>query len=369
MECCRCGSSLLLIVQSSNITANALYKDNMQLPRAYFNFVFPWYTNKSFFLCRRNIVTLRPFKCKHLSVLMLSTPRNSKSTLVLNNGSSKPSRPGSVHTPESKAKISAARKGSIPWNKGKNHSKETREKISHSLRLKMADPKIREALRERQLGKLHSAMTRLRIRLSSKKSHPKTSWTIEGKGPLPYFFSLETITRINHRISLQLWEYKQRFPQVKASRQNRKLSILFGVEPVKTQTVSNPKVKSTKSEETKKKIAESIRAKWKDVEYRSKVIEAARNRPGKPIGEETKRKISQSLRNYYMIMGKSSIVRKRRENWSEDSNPILFRNRLDRKQRKQQLAEMLRKQMEQLSIRLRTKQGEDKSSKCSSSSS
>jgi hypothetical protein len=52
------------------------------------------------------------------------------------------SRSKSVHTPESKAKISAARKGSIPWNKGKTHSKETREKISHTLKVKMADPKV-----------------------------------------------------------------------------------------------------------------------------------------------------------------------------------------------------------------------------------
>jgi hypothetical protein len=48
----------------------------------------------------------------------------------------------SVHTAESRAKISAARKGQVPWNKGRNHSKETREKISHTLRVKMADPKV-----------------------------------------------------------------------------------------------------------------------------------------------------------------------------------------------------------------------------------
>ncbi|GJD12665.1 hypothetical protein Gasu2_67390 [Galdieria sulphuraria] len=349
MGCCRC-SLLFMIHSTRNKTTNVLRKSNL-LSR------------------RRSIATLNPLKFKNFPFLILSAPQNTESLVVVNKESSTPRRTGSVHTPESKAKIAAARKGSIPWNKGRNHSKETREKISYSLRLKMADPKIREALRERQLGKLHSAMTRLRIRLSSKKSHPKTSWTVEGKGPLPYFFSRETTTRVNQRIFLQLCEYKMRFPQIKTSRQNQKLSIIFGMEPVKSQSTSSSKAKLTKSEETRRRIAESIRAKWKDVEYRSKVIEAARNRPGKPIGEETKKKISQSLRNYYIIMGKSSIEKRKKENWSEAYNPILFRNRLDRKQRKQKLAEMLRKQMEQLSIRLRSQNGEDTSSNWNSSSS
>lgn len=49
---------------------------------------------------------------------------------------------GQVHTRESKAKISRARKGCVPWNKGKQLSKETREKIAESLRHRMADPKV-----------------------------------------------------------------------------------------------------------------------------------------------------------------------------------------------------------------------------------
>jgi hypothetical protein len=336
---------------------------------------------RSFLSCRRCIWLLQPtLRRKRRTCYPIgggcdccTTPQHdNKVQLVMNTSSNTKS----VHTAESRAKISAARKGQVPWNKGRNHSKETREKISHTLRVKMADPKIREALRERQLGKMHSAMTRLRIRLSSKKSHPKSSWIVEGKGPLPYFFSRETIARVNQRIFMNLSKYRKAFPQVTSTRQNRKLSVLFGIEPPKPSSEEKPKAKLTKSEETKRRIAESIRAKWKDMEYRSKVIEAAKSRPGKPIGEETKRKISQSLRNYYMIMGKSSssssMVGRKKESRQEQSNSFLFRNQLDRKQRKQQLAEMLRKQMEQLSMRLRSKQQpqeEEEESNCNNSAS
>ena len=41
---------------------------------------------------------------------------------------------GRSHTEESKARISAANKGNVPWNKGRTHSEETRRKIAETTR-------------------------------------------------------------------------------------------------------------------------------------------------------------------------------------------------------------------------------------------
>ena len=47
-------------------------------------------------------------------------------------------RAGHPHTPESRAKISAANKGKMPWNKGREHTEETRRRISEGTRRALA---------------------------------------------------------------------------------------------------------------------------------------------------------------------------------------------------------------------------------------
>eukprot|EP00871_Galdieria_phlegrea_P004951 jgi/Galph1/5457/GphlegSOOS_G4028.1 len=273
-------------------------------------------------------------------LLWETTPNNPKLTTI--------KKKGYPHTPESRAKISAANKGCVPWNKGKQHSRETKEKISLRLKAIMADPKVKAALRERQLGKIQSPMTRLRIRSSMTKLMHTKPPVLEGKGPIPYSFASHTVAVVNERIFAQLTHWRQRFPHVVSKRSYHTLSQLFGIETVRRNQSSVPKkTKPPKSEETRKRIAEAIRAKWREMEYRAKVVEAAKKRPGKPITEETKRRISASLRKYYELNDKSCTKQIPKQNGAK--NNVLFRNRTDRSLRKQQLAELLRKQMEKLS--------------------
>jgi hypothetical protein len=46
-----------------------------------------------------------------------------------------PTQQGRPHTPESRAKISAANKGKTPWNKGVGHSEETKARIKERTKL------------------------------------------------------------------------------------------------------------------------------------------------------------------------------------------------------------------------------------------
>lgn len=48
---------------------------------------------------------------------------------------------GRPHTPESRAKISAANKGKEPWNKGRRHSEETKARIRERTKQAMEEKK------------------------------------------------------------------------------------------------------------------------------------------------------------------------------------------------------------------------------------
>lgn len=63
---------------------------------------------------------------------------------------------GHCHTPESRGKISAANKGKTPWNKGGNHSEETRRKIAEGAR---------EAARRRKLAMATAMVRRFGVRV------------------------------------------------------------------------------------------------------------------------------------------------------------------------------------------------------------
>ena len=53
---------------------------------------------------------------------------------------------GHPHSDESRAKISAANKGKVPWNVGKKHSEETRLRIAEKTKEAMLKRRIAKAL-------------------------------------------------------------------------------------------------------------------------------------------------------------------------------------------------------------------------------
>lgn len=78
---------------------------------------------------------------------------SSDDTLGVTTGKTKTPNGGHCHTPESRGKISAANKGKTPWNKGGNHSEETRRKIAEGAR---------EAARRRKVA-MATAMVRKNV--------------------------------------------------------------------------------------------------------------------------------------------------------------------------------------------------------------
>ena len=77
-------------------------------------------------------------------------------------------RAGHPHTPESRAKISAANKGKMPWNKGREHTEETRRRISEGTRRALVmRQQEQEAAERAELEELRCATRRSTRRIAA----------------------------------------------------------------------------------------------------------------------------------------------------------------------------------------------------------
>ncbi|KAL2476411.1 hypothetical protein Adt_37147 [Abeliophyllum distichum] len=71
-------------------------------------------------------------------------------------------------------KIGLANKGKVPWNKGRKHSEETRERIKQRTKEALKDPKVRKKMSE--CPRSLSNQTKARIRSSLRKLWGKRLW-------------------------------------------------------------------------------------------------------------------------------------------------------------------------------------------------
>lgn len=181
---------------------------------------------------------------------------SSDDTLGVTTGKTKTPNGGHCHTPESRGKISAANKGKTPWNKGGNHSEETRRKIAEGAR---------EAARRRKVA-MATAMGLSVEEYEKVKRRERNTRTEPGEGT-----TQETRSKISARLR-ERWKdpvYRQ-----------ARLSTM-------------PKRQGVKhSEETKQRIRQAVTLKWNDPEYREKITSRVST-------EETRKKIGQVIRDQW----------------------------------------------------------------------
>jgi NUMOD3 motif len=177
-------------------------------------------------------------------------------------------RGGYTHTTASRAKISLANKGKEPWNKGRPRSPEEREKIAQGvrarnrekflLRLNQLNITEEQYIQQQELAKQQCEAQKLARRTPNGGYRP-TNETRQ---------KISSILREKHAKG----EISSRRSAVDPSRVRRGF---------------------THSASTKEKIAASLRDRWaNDTEYRSRML--AKTQAGTTT-EETRRKISQSL--------------------------------------------------------------------------
>lgn len=168
------------------------------------------------------------------------------------------------HTDESKAKISAANKGRVPWNNGKTHSEETKRRIAEKTKEAMLRRKEEKA---RALGMTVEEMDELR---KEKQKEKKAGATKQG-------LTDEGRKRISDSLKAR-WE-----------------------NPGYRESYANA-TKGTRghSKETRERISRAIRQKWQEGEY---------NNTSKVPSPEVRERISATLK----------------EKWSNDDE---FRQRM-----------------------------------------
>ncbi|CAM9827458.1 unnamed protein product [Discosporangium mesarthrocarpum] len=157
---------------------------------------------------------------------------------------------GKPHTAESRAKIAAANKGKMPWNKGRAHSEETKRKIAERTRL---------AMHKRKVATAESMGLTLDEYMELKNAPPPTRNTT---------VRMETRLKISQRL-------KERW-QDPVYREERLKNM-----PVK---------RGPHSAETRETIRKKVREMWQDPEYRAKMS-------SRPTSDETKAKLSAIIKN------------------------------------------------------------------------
>jgi len=173
---------------------------------------------------------------------------------------------GYKHTNASRAKISAANKGKVPWNKGKGRSEEVKKKIAEGVRRKN---------RERFLAKLEDmGLTEEEYEQQKKderrkKDAEKRARRTENGGYRPTEETKQKISKI----------LKEKFASGEIKRSPRASSSRKGFKH---------------SEATRAKISAALRKKWAtDTEYQAK---QSQTQTGKANGTTARRKISKTLK-------------------------------------------------------------------------
>lgn len=165
---------------------------------------------------------------------------------------STPGRPktagGRLHTEESRAKISAANKGRVPWNVGKQHSEETRRRIAEGTR-KAMQRKAQERMRERE---------RLRA------EEPETYAALLAK-------EVASDAMKKAAAALKVKQKNEQRRRQAAERRQLKPEIFRGGAPtvaVRQRAVAScGRANFTFTAESRAKISESLRKRWQDPEY------------------------------------------------------------------------------------------------------
>ena len=179
---------------------------------------------------------------------------------------------GYAHTDESKAKISAGNKGKTPWNQGKKHSEETRQRIA-------------EKTKQAALQKKLTMATELGMTLEEFDQHKKDQALIKQqlkKGLL--------ITAPNGTIipSPNATSLKGGLTEDGRKRISESIKARWQVDAYR-QKYTLQKGRQV-SQETRQRISEALKMKWQDDDYRLKCTALS-------ISTEQREKISNTLKN------------------------------------------------------------------------
>eukprot|EP01039_Chlorochromonas_danica_P002166 gene2167-2364_t len=233
-----------------------------------------------------NVMYTMPIAMRHHNITVSSS--TSSSPVV-------PKQPY-THSAESRAKISSANKGKIPWNAGKTHSEETKAKIAEKTKIAM---QLRKEKKAAELGltlaeyveKAAKEKTRKRKRSSDK---PPRTLTEEGRKRIaeharerwkdPEYrekYIRKNVTVSNETRQKISDSLKKRAKENKPKKQAQPLSAearakISAALKAKWQQEDFRKrmtaLINTRKEDWKETLSNSIKLKWSDPQFREKVM-------------------------------------------------------------------------------------------------
>ena len=211
---------------------------------------------------------------------------------------------GYVHSEEARKKISAARKGCVPWNAGRPHSDATRLKIAQRtreamLRLSMEQrQQARVALRPEATESNGNGVAVLTAGVVSTFKLPSNGWVVEppalpahpGGNPVALEVARKQLESLTHaavpHLQIALMQslrarrdaYRKLTDKGYVAELAREEALVMCPQALKAApTADNAKpaadnvLAATKSEEARRKIREHMRLKWMDPCYRLRV--------------------------------------------------------------------------------------------------
>ncbi|XP_022980573.1 uncharacterized protein LOC111479903 [Cucurbita maxima] len=191
-------------------------------------------------------------------------------------------------------RISQANKGQTPWNKGRKHSAETLRRIKERTWLAMQDPKVKNKLAKAG-GHAQSEETRMKIGVGVRMGwqRRREKLVLQEKCYIEWKHLIAEASRRGYKGEEELqWDSYQ------ILNERFKKEWLESVEQRKRKPRPVGSKRAPKSAEQRKKISESISAKWDDPEYRDRVCSAIAKYHGTPIGvnrRRPRRKHSESM--------------------------------------------------------------------------
>lgn len=185
-------------------------------------------------------------------------------------------------------RISQANKGKVPWNKGRLHSEETKQRIKARTTEAMKDPKIRAKLRT--YGVLQSPETKVKIRSAllrmwNAKRKIKASQEICVK---EWKYMIAEMARCGNDGDVE-YQWDSYATIMKELREAWR--IAYNEERRKARQRKNATI--IRTSEHRMKIAEAIRAKWADPGYRVNVQQGIHASMRKRGVQPTQRKVRQ----------------------------------------------------------------------------
>ncbi|XP_071901267.1 uncharacterized protein [Coffea arabica] len=163
-------------------------------------------------------------------------------------------------------RISKANKGNTPWNKGRKHSPETLQRIRERTRLAMQDPKVKMKLIN--LGHAQSEETRVKIGVGV-----RIGWEKRRKRLMLQETCLYEWQNLLAEASRRgvLGEAELQWNSYKILDKKLEQEWVQSIEERKRKPKPKGSKRAPKSLEQRRKISESISAKWADPEYRNRV--------------------------------------------------------------------------------------------------